>query len=258
MRVDLKLPRERWAFFGALFLILGIPFVVAVPLLLVVATADQNPGALVGVVFGPMIGGVWVPAGIVAWRISRSRPSIVVTGDTITIWHPGVLVRPVELSRADVHALYVRPFEGRHRPPRFEGNGWQRLRQRSRWADGRVGVPNPLPISSWHCPDLSVLHSFEDHNLLIVFANPMPMTDTARRGLGALSLAVARGMSFTGPTKATVARGFFALAVDGEQARRAFASWPKAETPYPELWDWLYAGSQRGFGWLGWRRPRRA
>src|SRR5207253_8347772 len=102
--------------------------------------------------------------------------------------------------------------------------------------------------------DLSLLHTGEDHNLLIVVADPLPMEGFARRGLGALSLGVARGMSYTGPTKATVARGFFAVAVDEDLARRTFESWPTAEAPDPELWDWLFAGTNRGFGW----RSRRA
>jgi len=96
----------------------------------------------------------------------------------------------------------------------------------------------------------------EDHNLLIVVADSLPMGDLARRGLGALSLGVGRGMSFTGPTKATVARGLFAVALDEDLARRAFESWPTAEAPDPELWDWLFAGTNRGIGWLGWRSRR--
>ena len=84
----------------------------------------------------------------------------------------------------------------------------------------------------------------------------MPMKVFARRGLGAIDLILARGGGFHGPTRATVARGFFASVPDEEQARQAFASYPTAEAPDSELWDWLYAGTNRGFGWLGWRSRR--
>lgn len=258
VRLELRIRRGQWGFFGALFLVLGIPFAIAAPLFLVGAIVDQNAGALVGVVFGAMFGSVSVPAGIVAWRISRAAPAVVVTEDFITIEHPGLFVKPVHLDRSAVHSVYVHTFQGAQRPPKFDGTAWQRLRQTSRWIDGRATLPDPLPISSWHCPDLSVLSGMEDHNLLIVMANSMPMRDLARRGLGALSLGVARGMSFTGPTRATVARGLFAVALDEDRARQAFASWPTAEAPDPELWDWLYAGTNRGFGWLGWRSRRQA
>lgn len=142
--------------------------------------------------------------------------------------------------------------------PKFEGTAWKRLRQYSGWLDHRGTLPDPLPLSAWHCPDLSILSTMEDHNVLVVMANSAPLRDVSRRGLGALSLAVARGINFTGPTKATVARGFFAVVLDEDLARRALESWPIEDHPYPELWDWLYAGTNRGFGWQGWRSRRKA
>lgn len=257
VRLELKVRRGQWRFFALLFLVLGTPFALAVPLFLVVAFVDRNGGALVGVVFGAIFGFTSVPAGLAAWRISRSRPKIVVASDRLTIEHAGVFVMPVELNRSAVHSVYVRQFPAVERPPEFEGTAWQRLRQRSRWIDRQGMLPGPLPISSWHCPDLSILNGIEVYNVLIVMANSMSLKGVTRRGLGALSLAT-RGLMYHGPTRATVARGFFAVAIDDDGARQAFASWPTAETPDPELWDWLYAGTNRGFGWLGWRSRRRA
>lgn len=238
-------------------LVIGTPFAVASPPLLFVAIVDRSVGALIGTAFGATWGSVLVPAGVAAWRISRSHPAIFVTDDGLMLEHPGLFVSGLHISRSAVHSVYVRRFRGAEPPPRFQGNAWQRLRQMSRWLDRGSPLRDSLPISSWHCPDLSLLQG-EDHNLLIVMANSMPMRDRARRGLGALSVAVARGSTFTGPTKATVARGFFAVVLDEDRAGQAFASWPTAETPYPELWDWLYAGTSRGYGWLGWRSRRRA
>ncbi len=152
----------------------------------------------------------------------------------------------------------MRQFRGVERPPKFDGTRWQRLRQWSKWLDRRSTLPDPLPISAWHCPDLSILSGIEDHNVLIVMANSRSLKSITRRGLGALSVAVGRGMSYNGPTRATVARGFFGVAIDQDRARQAFQSWPTAETPDAEIWDWLYAGSNRGFGWLGGRSRRQA
>jgi len=205
-----------------------------------------------------MIGPVLVPAGVVAWRIGRSHPAIVVTEDGLSLDHPGLFANPIFISRSAVHSVYVRRFQGAQPRPRFEGNAWQRLRQTSQWIDRRAVLPDRLPVTSWHCPDLSLLNSIEDHNVLIVMVNSMAMRGLVRRGLGMLTLAMARGMSFSGPTKATAARGFFAVAINEERARQALASWPTAEAPDPELWDWLYAGTNRGFGWLGWRSRRRS
>lgn len=243
LRLELKARRGQWGVFAAVFLIVGTPITVAVPLLLVEAIVDRNGGALVGVVFGAIGGGVLVPAGAVAWRLARARPAIVVDDDGLTIEHPGFFARPVHLSRAAVHSVSVGSLQGTQRPPRFEGTAGPRPRQ----------TPSSLPISSWHCPDLSLLYVGEDHNLLIVLANSMPMKAFARRGLGALSLGIARGMRFTGPTRATVARGFFAESLNEDLARQAFAPWRAAEAPDPELWDWLDAGTNRG---VGWRRSR--
>lgn len=219
MRIELKVRRGQWDFFGAFFLVLGLPFAIAAPLLLLEAIIDQNAGALVGVVLGGMFSSVSIPAGVVAWRIGHSHPAIIVTNDGLSIEHPGLFASPVAISRSAVHSVYVRPFQGTQRPPKFEGNAWQRLRQTSRWADDQSVQPSPLPISSWHCPDLSLLSAIEDHNLLIVMDNSMAMRDFARRGLGALTAAMSRGPAFTGPTKATAARGFFGVAVDEEPVK---------------------------------------
>lgn len=258
VRIELNLRRAQWRFFGVFLLVLGIPAALGAAVFLFVAIVDRNAGALVGVVFGAMLGGVAVPAGFAAWRIARSHPVIVVADDNLTIEHSGFFANPVHLGRSAVHSVYMRDFQAVERPPQFEGRAWQRLRQWSRWIDRRGVSAGPLPISSWHCPDLSLLNTVDDRNLLILMANSMPMRGVSRRGLGALTLAIARGMTFTGPTKATVARGFFAAALDADQARQALASWATGDSPDPELWDWLYAGTNRGFGWLGWRSRHRA
>jgi hypothetical protein len=213
---------------------------------------DRNAGGTVGTLGMASFAWLFVPAGVPAWRIARSRPAIVVTDEGVTIEDQGLFARPVHLPRGEVHSVYVGPLPGEDAPPRFYGRG--ALRRSRQWHKSQP----LLPISSWHCPDLSLLPPFESHNLLIVVSRSMPMRAFARRGLGSLDVILARGAGFHGPTRATVARGFFAFVVDEDQARQALASYPTAAAPDPELWDWLFAGTNRGFGWLGWRSRRAA
>lgn len=211
---------------------------------------DRNAGGLVGTLPMAVLAWPFLTAGVAALRIARSRPAVVVTEESVRIEDQGLFARPVHLSRREVHSVYVRPFPGGGDPPRFYGRG--ALRRMQQWHQSQPSVP----VSSLHCPDLSLLPPAQSHNLLIVVTRSMPLKDVARRGLGAIQLILARGQPFKGPTRATVARGFFAALVDEDEARQAFASYPTAEAPDPEPWNWLYAGTNRGFGWLGWRSRR--
>jgi len=182
------------------------PFSIAAIALLVVSLLDRDGGDLVGGLIFLLLGAVATPAGVAAWHLGRAHPALIVDDYGLTVDHPGVLKRPLRLDRSEVHSVYVRSFPGHERSPTFDGTGWERFRQRVRWVDSRGGPQCRLPVSAMDAPDLSVLDVLEDRNLLIVLATSLPMKSLARRGLGSLALAVARGPSYSGPTRATVAR----------------------------------------------------
>jgi hypothetical protein len=218
---------------------------------LVASILDFSWSTLAGVAFTVPFAAVLIPAAVLAWRLSLAFPTVRVDEDGLTINHPAAFRHPLRVSRADVRSVHVRPFQGLVRPPPFTGSRWQRLRQRSRWADSGVALSDPLPVTSWYVPDLSALDTYEDRNLLIVLAHPRPMKDIARRGFGALRLIIARGgPHFTGPTRWTVARGFFARAVEEQEAHEAFRNWTNVseDMPDPQVWQWLQLVGERKRG----------
>jgi hypothetical protein len=246
VRIELDLRRGVWNVFAVLLTVTGVPFSIAAIALLVVSLLDRHGGDLVGGLIFLLLGAVATPAGVAAWHLGRAYPALVVDDYGLTLDHPGVLKRPLRLDRSEVHSVYVRSFPGHERSPTFDGTGWERFRQRVRWVDSRGGPQCLLPVGAMDAPDLSVLDVFEDRNLLIVLATSSPMKSLARRGLGSLALAVARGPGYSGPTRATVARGLFGVVGDEHAARVAFASWPSADTPAADVWDWLYGEKKRG------------
>jgi hypothetical protein len=216
--IDLAVPRRSWGFFAIFFGVLGVPSALAGVGLLIAAAASQSAGPLVGGVLGALFAWVTLPSAVLAARIARSATRIVVDAAGITIEDLGVLSAPLRISRQSIHSVYVGSSVGPTGVPR--------------WFNAQSMV------SSWYAPDVS-LRWATDANLLIVLAEPLELRPTARYGLGLLGYATARGHLYWGPTRWTIARGFFAKVRDVSAARTAFTGWPTASEPPEEVMAWL-------------------
>jgi hypothetical protein len=216
--IDLAVPRRAWGCFAVFFGVLGAPAALAGVGLLIAAAASQSAGPLVGGVLAALFAWVTLPSTVLAGRIARSTSRIVVDADGITIEDIGVLEAPLRISRQNIHSVYVGSSVGPVGSPRW--------------------VKPQSMVSSWYAPDLS-LRWATDANLLVVLAEPLELRSTARFGLGLLGYATARGHLYWGPTRWTIARGFFAKVRDETAARTAFAGWPTTSEPSPEVTTWL-------------------
>jgi len=222
--VDLELPRRSWTAIAILFWVFGIPFgVVGVGATIATATSWSTDPLIPAVVCLAMAA-VFVPPALLATRISRSRPRMSVNGSEITFEGIGVLTGPLTLPRDGVHSVYVRGAP----------------EQRSRRFPYGESV-----VSNWYAPDLSLRWN-ADANVLIVLAEPMALRSAARFGIGMLRFLDGRSGAYWGPTRWSIARGFFARVRDESAARAAFAGWPTRTEPPAEVMAWLHRPKRAG------------
>lgn len=235
--------RGVWPLHAVLMAPFALFLVVATPLLFVVGVADAALEIL-------LAGGLAAAAAIISvysvtcgYRLARASPAISVSDNGLVLDHPGLFRGPVHLDRSLIHSVYLREFPAAVARPRIEGTRSQRLRSWVKDVDRGVGVVD-RPISSQRVPDLSTRLPMEGHNLLVVLTHPTSLAATTRRGLGAMSVP-SMWVLYKGPTKGTVARGFFARVEDLPAARRCLSSWASSFEPPAELWRWLHARRDR-------------
>jgi hypothetical protein len=215
MTFEVLLSRRWWTGLAILFSAWVALGVIGIPLLIAgVAHGSGHPLENGAIAAG--LGALGLPAAASAWRIGRSHPSVILDDATLTIHHPGILRRPLHLDRRQVRALYFRPSLD---PPRR----------------------GQLPVSIRCAPDLS-LEAGSGANMVIALAEPLPLRSLARFGLGLWNLIVIRGGApYYGPTRRTVAYGFFARAVSDDASGAALLdAWrPEPSEPAESLWNWL-------------------
>lgn len=222
LKVELKSQRWLWTtltvlglLFGALLLALGVG----------VSIAESGAPGIVG-------GGVLVSVaawglvfGVRALRLARARPELLLTPDSLTVLHPGLLRRPLVINRSDVEAVcigdFIRDNAAANRTLR-----WQRMRQGS-----------PMVRASDCLPDFSSVMGGRVPDVLVVLRRPFDLGTTPRRGLKSLAPETA---PFNGPVRGARIKGFLGTAADRDAARHVLSGWrPVLDRPSEEILAWI-------------------
>lgn len=233
--VELKSQRTLWISMAALGLSFG-----GLMLLFGVGAMIAGNASLAWLAFGVLLTGIAVWAlvfGGLALRLSRARPRLLVTSESIVVEHSGLLRQPLVIGRSDVEAVCLGDFVGyRKRPPDMAGASlWRRLRSYSHWLDS--GGTTLTVTASENLPDFSNVMGGHSPDVLVVLRRPYDLSTIPRRGIGILA---PEGAPFHGPVRGARIRGILGRADDLDHARQAFSPWGiVADSPTGEMLAWI-------------------
>lgn len=239
--VELKSQRVLWTFMA----ILAFSFSALMFLLAVGALLDEG-GSPASLIFGVVLVAIaaWgLAGGLVAWRLARARPRLLVSATNLVVEHQGLLRGPLVIGRNDIEAVCVGNLvKYRQPPPKTAGaSPWRRLRSYSRWLDS--GGTALAVSASEHLPDFSNVMGGRSPDVLVVLRRPYDLSTTPRRWLGIIA---PEGAPFHVPIRGARIRGILGRAVQPDDARRAFSPWGVVlEHPTEEILAWVASARPR-------------
>jgi hypothetical protein len=179
-------------------------------LVIVWAVSVRDAVPAMRVVFGSaMLGAVtlcgWMA--LISFGLARRGAEVCVGASHVVIDNPALFVKPLVVDRSQVHSIWL--LDDYQRP-----------------LVGSASLPKP-----WYSPDVGA--TFGPWNFLLVLNPPIALGGYVRRGVGLLRVLLGRAGGHRGPTRWSVARGFFAAVVDIGAARDAIVGWPTGtESPW--------------------------